>query len=101
MLASPNGVLPEYIKDGENGFLVSTYKDACAAVRKVAAMDEAETAEMAHRCRESAFRIETTAERYLELYRQVIRDSWLYPPALARSLRFRRPRSVVIKRWFS
>lgn len=87
VLASPYGALPEYIRDGENGFLVASYRQALDRVRRSMAMSADELAEMAIRCRESAFRIETCVDRYLELYDRVLADRWLYPPRMARTLR--------------
>jgi hypothetical protein len=59
-----------------------------------------ETAEMALRCRESALTIETCVDRYLDLYAQVIRDRYLYPPEQARNLYYRRPRPRRIRCWY-
>ncbi|MCZ6785688.1 MAG: glycosyltransferase [Planctomycetota bacterium] len=100
VLVSPNGALPEYIEDGRNGFVARSYGEAVAKVRRVAAMGADETAELAHRCRESALTMEACARNYLELYERVLHDRYLYPPERAAQLRFKKPRSTIIKcRW--
>ncbi len=98
VLASPNGAMPEYIRDGENGWVVHSYDQAIEVIHKVAAMSPAETEDMAHRCRASAHTIESSCDQYLELFERVIRDRWLYPPERAKDIYFRKPRSVIIKR---
>jgi len=100
VLASPNGVLPEYIEHGSNGFICRSYGEAIDAVRQIAAMGSDETAEIALRCRESALTIETCVDRYLDLYAQVIRDRYLYRPEQARDLYYRRPRPRRIRCWY-
>ncbi|MHC4134303.1 MAG: glycosyltransferase [Planctomycetota bacterium] len=99
VLASPNGALPEYLRHGENGFVVSSYREALAAVRQVAAMGPEETAALAARCRESAYPIENTARGYLELYERVAQERWLYPPERARALGLRPLHSRRIRRY--
>jgi glycosyltransferase involved in cell wall biosynthesis len=89
VLASPFGALPEYIREGENGFLVSSYREALDRVRETLTMSADQIAGMATRCRRSAFRIERCVDRYLELYQKVLADRWLYPPERASSLRLR------------
>lgn len=44
-------------------------------------------AEMAERCRASAYRIESSVDGYLELYERVIKERWLYPPEEALEIR--------------
>ena len=89
VLASPYGALAEYIRDGENGFHVSSYRRALQRVREVMGMSADEVAEMSARCRHSAFRIEDCVDGYLDLYERILADRWLYPPERARTLRLR------------
>ena len=100
VLASPNGVLPEYIEHGSNGFICRTYGEAIDAVRQIAAMGSDQTAQLAMRCRDSALTTENCVDRYLELYDQVIRNRYLYPPGDARELYYRRPRPRRIRCWY-
>ena len=83
------GALREYIREGENGFIASTYREALARVRQVMTMDPEQLESMARRCRQSAYRIEDCVTGYLELYERVLRDRWLYPPEQARALYLR------------
>ena len=89
VLATPHGALAEYIRDGQNGYLVRRYRDALEKLERLRGMSPDETAAMANRCRESAFRIEDCADGYMELYERVIRDRWLYPPEQAHRIRVR------------
>lgn len=99
VLASPNGVLPEYIEDGVNGFICRNYGEALAATKRVANMSAAQMAEMATRCRESTLSIESCVDGYLELYEKVVRDRYLYRPEKAKDLYYRRPRAKRIRCW--
>lgn len=89
VLASACGALREYIKDGENGFIVHSYRQALARIDEIRRLSPDEMAEMAERCRASAYRVEDSVEGYLELYDRVIKDRWLYPPERARQIRAR------------
>lgn len=97
VLASPNGVLPEYIVHGENGFICNSYGEAVSAARRVKQMSADEMASFARRCRESTFSIETSVDGYLELYDRVIAEQFLYPPERARDIYYRRPRPRRIR----
>jgi glycosyltransferase involved in cell wall biosynthesis len=86
VLSTPNGAMPEYITSGENGFIVGDYKEARNTVRAIYSMSESETNEMARRCRDSAFTIEKCVEGYLEMYHEVMKRGYLYPPEQASRL---------------
>ena len=89
VLSTPFGAMREYMRDGENGFVVSSYGEALERVALIRDMGEDELAEFAQRCRASAFRIEDCAEGYLEVYDRVMRDRWLYAPEQATELGLR------------
>jgi glycosyltransferase involved in cell wall biosynthesis len=98
VLASPNGALPEYIEHGKNGFIVWNYESAVEKLRNVMDMDAGEMSRMAEYCHATAFSIEDTTTHYLALYERVIRETYLYPPEMARAIRFTKPPSVTIRR---
>jgi len=69
VIAIRRGSMPELIKDGETGFLVSRWDEAAAAVERLDRIDRA-------RCRawvEERFTDERMVEEYLEVYRKIIR----------------------------
>ncbi len=103
VLATPNGALPEQIRDGENGFLVRDYRQALDALERLCARNESETAQMAEACRASAMSIESSADRYQAYYERVIAGESLYSAEQLSRLEFRRPASVRIERpvWLS
>ena len=88
VIASSNGVLPEYIKDGENGYIVNTYKEALEVLKSHFSMPPERRAEMAKHCRDSAFTADTMAKSYLSLYEKVIKEKYLYPPRDAEKFSF-------------
>ena len=98
VLASPNGALAEYIRDGENGFLVRTYEEALTALRRLKSMSAAEITEMAEACRASAFSIEASVDGYMALYKTLIETQYLYDPKEAKDLYFRWPESIIIRK---
>jgi glycosyltransferase involved in cell wall biosynthesis len=98
VLASPNGALAEYIDNGKNGFLVSDYKEACAALERLRDMSASETRHMAEYCRTSARSITDSAQAYLAMYETVIERGELYPPEDAKHIWFDPPHSKIIKR---
>lgn len=98
VLASPNGAFPEYIRHGENGFIVHDYQSALETIHTVMDMNASEISQMAEYCHASAFSIEDTTREYLALYERVIRETYLYPPEMAREIRFTRPPYVTIRR---
>ena len=99
VIGSPYGALPEYLKNGENGYVVKSYGEALDAVKRVAAMNPDETAAMAQRCRDSAFGMDRCGDGYEECYEKVIRDRWLYPPEDAKKLKYRRKSAKTIRYW--
>lgn len=101
VLCSPNGALPEYIRDGENGYIVSSYQQALDVVRRHRAQSEQAKAAMYQASRQTAFSIGTCAEAYLEAYKTVIEHEFLYPPAQAAKFKYAPGKTTVIKRWFA
>ena len=68
VIAYRRGAMPELIRDGVNGFLVDSFDEAVAAIARIAEIDR--TA-----CRawvEQRFTVERMADRYLELYRELV-----------------------------
>ena len=60
--------MPELIVDGVTGFLVDSFEEAVAAVDRVGEIDRAA-------CRDhvaNLFTVDRMADRYLELYRQLL-----------------------------
>jgi len=68
VIAYPKGSMPELIVDGVTGFLVDSFEEAVAAIDRIDEIDRAA-------CREHVakrFTIDRMADRYLELYRQLL-----------------------------
>jgi len=68
VIAYPKGSMPELIVDGVTGFLVDSFEEAVAAIDRIGEIDRAA-------CREHVakrFTIDRMADRYLELYRQLL-----------------------------
>lgn len=71
VIAFPRGSMPEIIRDGENGFLVSTVDEAVKAVEKIPSLDRLHC----RRWVERRFTAERMVEDYLEVYRLVLEAS--------------------------
>ncbi len=71
-IAYPVGVVPEVIKNGENGYIVSTQQEACARAKELLA-DEPKRLAMAEAAKASAeqFKSVHIAEKLLTLYRSL------------------------------
>jgi glycosyltransferase involved in cell wall biosynthesis len=68
VIAYPRGSMPELIEDGVTGFLVDSFDEAVAAIDRIDELDRAA-------CRRHVaerFTIDRMADRYLELYRQLL-----------------------------
>jgi glycosyltransferase involved in cell wall biosynthesis len=68
VIAYPKGSMPELIVDGVTGFLVDSLDQAIEAIDRVGEIDRAA-------CREHVaqhFTVDRMADRYLELYRDVL-----------------------------
>jgi glycosyltransferase involved in cell wall biosynthesis len=68
VIAYPRGSMPELIEDGVTGFLVDSFDQAIAAIGRIDELDRAA-------CRRHVaerFTIDRMADRYLELYRQLL-----------------------------
>jgi len=99
VLCSPNGALPEYIVDGENGYIVSSYNDARAAIKRFQSLSFSEKNKMYENCRNTAFSILDSAEEYLKAYKKVISEQYLYPPQNAQTFKFKPKKTAVVKHW--
>lgn len=67
VIARPRGSLPELVREGENGYLVGSLKEAAAAVEKAARLDRvAVRASVRHR-----FDADRMVDDYLALYRRI------------------------------
>lgn len=70
VIAYPRGSVPEVIKEGVNGFLVSGLEDAVEAVKRIGEIDR-------RKCRnyfETHFNAERMAQDYLTVYRRLIEE---------------------------
>jgi glycosyltransferase involved in cell wall biosynthesis len=68
VVAYKRGSVPEVIKDGQTGFVVETYEEFLAAVKKVDLISP-------DACRqhvEENFSVHGMTDRYLEVYRTII-----------------------------
>jgi glycosyltransferase involved in cell wall biosynthesis/quercetin dioxygenase-like cupin family protein len=68
VIAMNRGSMPELIKDGETGFLVTSVDEAVAAVKKVASISRKE-------CRESVekrFSVDRMVDDYIKVYEEIL-----------------------------
>ncbi len=75
VLGSPNGALPEYIQNNQNGFIAKSYEEGRDYIKSLLNLSEKEQADLAQRCRASAFTIEKCAQDYLNIYEQILRQN--------------------------
>lgn len=68
VIAYNRGSMPELIDHGVTGFLVETFDEALEAVQQVGEIDRA----ACRRAVEDRFSVETMADKYLELYKQIL-----------------------------
>ena len=68
VIAYRRGSMPELIDDGVTGFLVDDFDQAIAAIKRVDEIDR----EACRRRVEQHFTVDRMADRYLELYRQLL-----------------------------
>ena len=68
VIAFPNGALPQLIKDGRTGFLVSSAQEMAEAIRK---LDSISPCECRHQA-EQEFSSEKMVGHYFDLYREVL-----------------------------
>jgi len=67
IIATPRGALPEIVREGENGFLVSSLNEGIAAIRRLGTIDRA-------RCRrdaEARFSPAAAVDAFLDVYQSV------------------------------
>lgn len=69
IISCPRGALPEIVREGVDGFLVNNIEQACAAVETLPTIDRAECRRRA----EAEFSSKVVVEKYLELYRQILK----------------------------
>jgi glycosyltransferase involved in cell wall biosynthesis len=68
VIAYAKGSMPELIEDGVTGFLVDDLDEAIAAIGRVGEIDRA----ACRRAVAERFTVDRMADRYLELYRQLL-----------------------------
>jgi len=68
VIAYNRGSMPELIEHGVTGFLVETFDEAIEAVQRIGEIDRA----ACRRAVEARFTVERMADRYLELYQQIL-----------------------------
>jgi glycosyltransferase involved in cell wall biosynthesis len=68
VIAYSKGSMPELIDDGVTGFLVRSFDEAVAAIGRVGEIDRAACRRAVAEC----FTVDRMADRYLELYRQLL-----------------------------
>jgi len=68
VIAFNRGSMPELIEHGVTGFLVDTVDEAIAAVGLIGEIDRA----ACRRAVEERFTVERMADRYLQLYRDIL-----------------------------
>lgn len=101
VLCTPNGALRDYIRDGENGYLVSSYAQALQAVRRHFTLSERQRQVMYQQCQDTAYSINDCADQYLQAYQTVIDKGHLYPPEQAAQFRYAPRKTVKVRKWFA
>ncbi len=101
VLATPNGALGEYLVDRENGYLVTSYRQAVAAITWHLNRSDQEQRDMQQRCVDTAFSIQNSACEYLALYEQLQRSDYLYAPTAAARFKYQPAKTVKVRRWLA
>lgn len=73
VISCPRGALPEIVRPGIDGYLVTNLEDACAAIDRLPQLDR-------HRCRqraETCFSASVVVDRYEQLYQQCVKGARL------------------------
>src|SRR5882757_7226486 len=68
VIACPTGALPEIVRSGQEGFLITTVEEGSEAVRRLGEIDRAACRDRAER----HFSVDAVAGRYVELYRSTV-----------------------------
>ena len=68
VIACPTGALPEIVRSGQEGFLITTAEEGSEAVRRLGEIDRAACRDRAER----HFSVDAVAGRYVELYRGAV-----------------------------
>lgn len=68
VISCPRGALPEIVRHGQEGFLIDTVDEACAAIGRLGEIDRA----ACRRRAAEAFSLDVGVERFLVLYRQIL-----------------------------
>jgi glycosyltransferase involved in cell wall biosynthesis len=68
VIACPTGALPEIVRSGQEGFLITTAEEGSEAVRRLGEIDRAACRDRAER----HFSVDGVADRYVELYRGAV-----------------------------
>jgi glycosyltransferase involved in cell wall biosynthesis len=71
VISCPRGALPEIVRHGQEGFLIETVDEACAAIAQLDDVDRAACRQRA----EQEFSLEIGTQRYLRLYHQLLGHS--------------------------
>lgn len=80
VLATPNGALPEFVRHGENGLLVSSYQEALEGARRLLGLSASERRVWARRCRDGLPRLGDMVDGYSRMYERVIAGESLTRP---------------------
>ena len=99
VLASSNGALKEYIKHGENGFLVNNYSEAIDTIKLLKGMSTDEQARIAENCRQSAYSIQESVKQHLAIYEKIISSDFLYSMEEANDIHFSNPPAIKVKKY--
>lgn len=98
VLATPNGSIPDCIKHGATGMIVSSYEEALDAARTLSSLDANEQRAWSRRCRESAISLEAMSRGYEHIYERVLAGEKLSRPDETRPVE-ERPTVIVAKPW--
>lgn len=98
VIASPNGYLPEVIEHGKNGYIVNSYEEAVTTVNKHFKLPRQQRREMSQYARDNVWSVRKMTLNYVAKYETILKNTYLYEPAEAKTFRLDPSGIKVIKK---
>ena len=87
-IVSPNGFMAEFITDGENGYVASTYSEALSQLKQHFSKSEEERIEMSKHAYQSTLTVAKMADSFEKFYIKACQEKYFYPPETAKKFAF-------------